>query len=250
MPIDPSQSKATPQPGEQHSSQTLPTGRRWIIALLPGLLLSGALVGLERWGAGSVPGLVFAALLAPALGARFGSGDRCAWIFASLTIGVSVAWALDPGVNVVGAVGAWVGLLLLGQGIGMALDGCCSWDRPSMGAALFLVAVLLTALPGGAGRLSSGAFEPKTTAWMLDLSPASLVVESAGVDWIRHPAVYGPAGGDALGPDLRQPWGTFGSQMLGDGAVQGGVLAGGVLGLVGYVLTLLFRRRRPPLPPS
>lgn len=223
----------------------IPAGEIPMWGLLPTCLLGlglGLLAwGARWWGVGPVPVLVAGALLAPALGARLGS--RCQWGL-HLTLasaGVLMFWVLDSRVNSWGAAGAWAGLLMLGRGLGAVLVGRCGGDVRSVAAAVFLGAALLSALPGGAGRVSSGAFSPQTTVWMLDLSPATLMVESAGIDWLRYPAVYGPAGGDAIGPDLRIPWNAWGWA-----PIPGGVLAGGVLSLVGYALTCLSRRLRRP----
>ncbi|HIL36446.1 MAG TPA: hypothetical protein EYG26_03095 [Planctomycetes bacterium] len=206
--------------------------------MLVGLCLGAVALAAARWGAGPVPALVFAALLAPMIGACLGAaGPGVPKLWASFRMGLAAlvilaCWALVPGVDPVGVVLAWSGLMLLGSGLAALMHGRWSIDRRSLGAALFFLGALLSALPGGAGRLQGGAFDPATTAWLLDLSPATLMVESAGLDWLRHPAVYGPAGGDALGPDLRGPWGA---------------LAGGVLALVGYALTQLgWRLRRAP----
>ena len=46
-------------------------------------------------------------------------------------------------------------------------------------------------------------WSPGVTSWLLDLSPRTLLMESAGLDWMRHPAMYEAAGTDRLGPGLR-----------------------------------------------
>ena len=211
--------------------------RELLPGLLPGLFLGllpgGLALGADRMGLGPVPGLVFAGLLAPLVGARLGGvGALAAGRMALAALGVWICWSFVPRTDALGVLCAWSGLMLLGSGLGSLLRGRWSLDSSVLGAALFLLAAFLTVLPGGAGRVDGGAFEPEITAWLLDLSPASLMVESAGIDWLRHPAVYGPAGGDAIGPDLRGPWGP---------------LAGGVLALLGCVLTFLgWRWRRAP----
>ena len=65
---------------------------------------------------------------------------------------------------------------------------------------------MVVSLPGAAGLSAEPVWSPRAAALLLDFSPATLLVESAGVDWMRQPAVYGPAGADAIGPDLRLPW--------------------------------------------
>ena len=97
---------------------------------------------------------------------------------------------------------AWTGLFVAGFGA-----GCLAPRRALAGAALaLLLAALLVSLPGAAGLPEEPVWSPRAAARLLDLSPATLLVESAGVDWMRQPAVYGPAGADAIGPDLRMPW--------------------------------------------
>jgi len=84
-----------------------------------------------------------------------------------------------------------------------------SWSHA--GAACFLAAtVLLSALPGRAGltRSSPAGRDPALAAALLDLSPLTLAAEAAGIDWMRHPAVYGPAGTDWFS-DRRSPYGPL-----------------------------------------
>jgi hypothetical protein len=69
------------------------------------------------------------------------------------------------------------------------------------------LAGLLTALPLALGPASGPGWDPALVAWTLDLSPVTLVIEAAGHDWLRDPAIYDAAGGDAIGPDLRTPLG-------------------------------------------
>ncbi len=152
-------------------------------------------------------------------------------------------WRLPPWVApVVGAV--WLGGVLLAQASGPRTDsphwawawmvwtglmaagfaaGTSARGRPGRGAAAsLLVTAALTGLPGGAGLGHLPRWSPSAAARLLDLSPATLLVESAGIDWMRHPAVYAPAGADSIGPDLRLPW--------------RGELAGPVVLLVGCAL--------------
>jgi len=56
-------------------------------------------------------------------------------------------------------------------------------------AAAALVALPTKGAPGGDGRAGE-PWSPATARVLLDLSPATLLVESSGVDWMRHPAVY------------------------------------------------------------
>jgi hypothetical protein len=44
---------------------------------------------------------------------------------------------------------------------------------------------------------------PEVASVLLDASPVAWASESAGIDWMRHPAVYDAAGTADIGPDLR-----------------------------------------------
>jgi hypothetical protein len=117
------------------------------------------------------------------------------------------------------------GLFAAGLGSGAFLGARQLW-RGS--AACLLIAALAAGLPHKGG-LAGEAWAPETGACLLDLSPVTLVVESAGVDWMRHSAVYEPVGTSSIGPDLRTAWRGF--------------LAGPTVLLVGCTLALLGRRR-------
>ena len=110
--------------------------------------------------------------------------------------------------------------------------GCGAWAGPRRlwggCASLLLLAAIATGLPHKGG-LSDDTWSPEVAARLLDLSPSALVVESAGVDWMRHPAVYDPVGTSSIGPDLRTAWRGF--------------LAGPTVLLVGCALVLLGRRK-------
>lgn len=97
---------------------------------------------------------------------------------------------------------AGAGLFGLGAGLG-ARDPRAALARA---AALLLGGALLAALPSCGGVAGEAPWSPVLAARWLDASPASLVVECAGIDWMRHPAVYAPVGADAIGPQLRLPW--------------------------------------------
>ncbi|MHC4378314.1 MAG: hypothetical protein ACYS26_17060, partial [Planctomycetota bacterium] len=143
---------------------------------------------------------------------------------------------LEPG-------GAWLSLLALW--VGWALAGAGSGARAarigglpaSLGLALAWTALgaLLIALPGRGERAPAGAVgpagwaqgTPERAALLLDLSPASWAFEVAGVDWMRHPAVYDPAGTDWFSGS-RAPWssGLAGPLALVLGCAFGGCCAG------------------------
>lgn len=117
----------------------------------------------------------------------------------------------------------------LGPALGTAAIGL-AWGarRPSWsagGAAATLVAMTLaSAIPGRADLIQRGwaQRDPALAERLLDASPTTLAVESAGIDWMRHPGVYEPAGTDWFS-GRRQPYGP---------------LAGGLALVVGCALAL------------
>jgi len=129
------------------------------------------------------------------------------------------------------AAASWTGLFVLGFALGPFFLRH-SWT--ALGLSLCL-STLLAALPlsGGeesaawAGR-SLGQASPALAALAFDASPMTLVLESGGVDWMRHRAVYTAAGTEWFS-DRRQPY--------------RGKLAASLVLLVGYVLNLLTRSR-------
>lgn len=169
-------------------------------------------------------GLAWLGLIAPTCGALAASAGPAA--LAVPLVWLALAASLGAPVSGLAAAG------LFGIGVGLGLR----WPASRVGVAggLLLVSALLVALPSCAGIAGHAPWSPPTTARLLDLSPAVLIVEFAGIDWLRHPAVYGPAGGDAIGPSLRVPW--------------SGPLAVTVLLLLGVALPALLPRTRAPQP--
>jgi|LWDU01.1.fsa_nt_gi hypothetical protein len=98
--------------------------------------------------------------------------------------------------------------------VGFSLANLCGAMRPrrclAVAAALWVVAGLLCALPSGAGLLAR-PFPAEALAVLFDISPQVWVFEVAGFDWLRHPAVYEPAGAADLDPTLRTAWGFQGA---------------------------------------
>jgi hypothetical protein len=139
-----------------------------------------------------------------------------------------VAWLISaPFDHRISAIGAILGLTSLGWGLGTWFDVA----RARVFGVLLLLSATLAGLPSAGGRGSGAAWPPEVAAVLLNLSPATLAAESAGVDWMTRPAVYEPVGADAIGPDLRVPYRR---------------LAGWVVLLVGCSITcgvLLHRRR-------
>jgi hypothetical protein len=153
---------------------------------------------------GSVFALAWVALCAPAAGhltgASPGNALRFVWPLVSwaLVFGICIALSGAP-------VSLWAALVLIGLFLLGAASGRASHETWS-GAGLWLVlAFALAGAPLGFGRLAT-PLPPEWTARLLDLSPLSLVLESAGVDWMRHPAIYDAAGTLDIGPELRQAW--------------------------------------------
>ena len=115
---------------------------------------------------------------------------------------------------------AWTGLYAAGYGAGRLAP-----LRGASGAsALFLASALLAALPIFPGFLGQ-PWPPPIAARLLDLSPATLLAECAGLDWMRHPAVYAPAGAADIDPATR--------------VAYSGALAGPLAFVVGCALAAL-----------
>ncbi len=102
------------------------------------------------------------------------------------------------------------------------------------GALLLLLGWGADGAAAGWGILEpSPPWSPGVAGAMLDLAPRTLLMESAGVDWMRHPMVYGPVGTDRIGPGIR--------------SVYAGPVAGSATLLVGCLLMaarIVVERRR------
>ena len=115
------------------------------------------------------------------------------------------------------------GMVLLGAALAPWADARSGWPATSVAASglaravsLFLLAACLDGAAVGWGIVEPRPpWSPELTAFLLDLSPRTLVLEAGGVDWMRHDAIYGPAGTDRLGPGIRTAW---------DGSVAGPLL--------------------------
>ena len=170
------------------------------------------------------------ALLAPAAGAFVAARGTALWPLALVApavwmalVGVIDASSLHGLPTPAWAGVAWTGLYLSGFGI-----GCVQSGRPfAYAGALLFLATSLFALSGAFGfRVAGGGHE--LAAWLLDLSPVTLVVECAGIDWMRHPAIYDVAGD--IPPDVRTAY--------------RGILAGPCVLLVGLTFAIFGARRR------
>lgn len=146
--------------------------------------------------------LIWLAVTAPACGFLLGALGVRPWPFAPAAPGIwmaALAWldvasARDLATPIWSAL-AWTGLFALGLGLGRLRApgrGIDARSRALGGAGVLLViAAALVALPGKGG-VADEPWPAATASVLLDLSPATLLVESAGVDWMRHPSVYEP----------------------------------------------------------
>ncbi len=143
------------------------------------------------------------------------------------------AFAALPGRGA--ALAVLCGLFLLGVALSPASPDFAGRIRAALTRAALLVLIGWCAdgAAGGWGILRPvPPWSPGVTSWLLDLSPRTLLMESAGLDWLRHPAVYEAAGTDRLGPGLR--------------TVFAGPVAGSATLLVGctsVAVRVLIRRR-------
>lgn len=109
---------------------------------------------------------------------------------------------------------AWSGLF----GVGFALGRLWPERRWRIASACFVACGVSNAL-AISGAWLAAPFPPALAARLLDLAPATLLAECAGLDWMRHPAIYEPAGALDIDPALRVAW--------------RGMLAGPIVFLVG-----------------
>ncbi|MFT7679246.1 MAG: hypothetical protein ACI8QC_003247 [Planctomycetota bacterium] len=187
----------------------------------------GLLAGLPLCGLVSqdpVLAWAWAGVVAPAAGALASGAERPGapvwrpWLtglVAALVLGLAL-----PGLpSVGGALGAVAGLAGLGWGLGL----WAGERRGALAIGLFVAAALSAVLPGLGGVLGDAPWAPEVAAGLLRASPATFVVESGGVDWLRHSAIYDPVGGDSIGPSLHQAWGSLAG--LAPGVVGFGVAA-------------------------
>lgn len=170
--------------------------------------------------------LVWLALWAPAAGALCASFAIRLW---PLGLAISAVWMLllvltdasssrDLPTPFYAAL-AWTGLFGLGFGL-----GACARRSPWHAAAwVLIVAAMLVALPV-AGGLVGQPFPAALGARLLDASPASLLAECSGLDWMRHPGIYAAADTASMDPSLRLPY--------------RGSLAGPLVLLLGWVFAL------------
>jgi hypothetical protein len=130
----------------------------------------------------------------------------------------------------------WAGCALTGLfSVGFALGSLPSRSIWRKVGTVLLCEAFLCALPLSGALLHTPPPAP-VNARLLDLSPATLVVECAGVDWMRHPAIYDAASTSDIDPILRSAY--------------DGRLAGGLVFVVGCALALSLQRVRDRRWPS
>jgi hypothetical protein len=149
--------------------------------------------------------LVWIALIAPAAGCACAALGLRPWPYAAVVPG---AW-----MSLVALVGAFSertlptplwgsfafsGLFFFGGAIGAL------WARRvASSAGLVLLATALAIVAPCRGSYADTPWPAKAASVLLDLSPATLVAECSGLDWMRHPSIYGPVGTDRF---EREPW--------------------------------------------
>ena len=180
--------------------------REWLLVVSVALVvaLPRGVGALER----SAP-VVWLAWLSMPLGAWLGS-RRAGW-FATVTLGVlsSVVLLLErqpvDWLAFASAEAAFLGV----AGSGAALAFALPRHPHGAVAAAWLLSSAACLAPSSRGWLCGEPWSPEIAARLLDLSPTALVLESFGVDWMRHPWVYDPAGTSSIGPELRLAWGRL-----------------------------------------
>lgn len=214
-------------------------GRAERAALGAVLCLSGAL---GAWpgshGPDPVAALAWLAVLAPAAGSLAATRGLSllplGWLVPVLWT-LPVAWAgassPRPLPGLAWAALAWTGLYAAGAGLGLVARAR-GWNPWATCGLVLLASGLLAVLPAR-GSIASAPWPVPAARALLDLAPPALVIECAGVDWMRHPAVYDPVQSDRF---ERRAW--------------RGALAGPVALLVGCLLAALARllpaREREP----
>lgn len=173
--------------------------------------------------------LAWLGLVAPAMGFLCGAMGLGLWPYPVAVPGVwmilltradlgSPRDLLDP---------AWGALAVFGLfGIGAGLGSVFPRAGLAGVGGVFLLCAGLSGL-GSRGGLGGEEWPGAQASRALDVSPVALCLESAGVDWMRRPAIYEPVGTDRF-----------------ERRAHGGPLAGLGLLLVGWALAAVGRRRR------
>jgi hypothetical protein len=184
--------------------------------------------------------LAWIAVVSPAVGVVAAGLGLGAWPFG---LAVPAAWMiglvwLDARAGAALPDPAWAAMTWTGMyALGFAAGALSVRRAPRTAALAFALAGLLAGLPlaggAGAGMLGDrtwGEITPDGAARLFDASPVTMLLESAGVDWMRHPSVYDAAGTEWFS-DRRAPY--------------RGRLAGPLLLVVGCASVLAVARRIP-----
>ncbi len=182
--------------------------------------------------------MAWVAVISLPTGAYAGASGLRAWPFGLAIPGswmVILAWlgGSSPSALPEPAWGAaaWTGLFVIGMAVGAAVRSNpwrCAGGSLALAALCSVLPVSGTPALGLYGGRSLGQVDPQFAAVAFDTSPITLVIESAGADWMRHRAVYEAAGTEWFS-DRREPY-------------RGKVAASLVL-LLGYLGILLTRSR-------
>jgi hypothetical protein len=206
-------------------------------ALAFGALALPGFVPIARGGAGGADPLamlVWLAIVAPAAGCAAAAGGIAGWSYAASVPGIwAMALVIADGrserdlATPLWAACALGGAFFAGHAAGTALG-----RRALAGIApVAAVTLALVAAPSAAG-LAGAPWPPGLASALLDLSPATLVAECAGVDWMRAPVIY-----DAVATDRFER------------AAWSGALAGPAALLLGCAAWALASRTRGPSDP-
>jgi hypothetical protein len=149
--------------------------------------------------------LAWLALCAPSVGVLAGSLELALW---PLGVTVPALWAAALGSvdafsrrdlpDPVWAAVCAAGLFLAGFALGRARPA----QRWRDAASVFLFG-LCAACACFAGEILRAPLPSTWSARLIDVSPITWLVESAGVDWMRHPSLYAAAGTVDIDPSLR-----------------------------------------------
>ncbi len=183
--------------------------RHLLLALaLAALALPGALPG-GRGAPDAIAFLTWLAFLAPAVGALAAGLRIPLWPHAAaipgtwmlVLVGVDALGPRDLATPIWSSLAA-AGLFGLGFGIGRLLRS----ENAAVTAAGLLTLSAILVLAPVAGATLRAPWPARASAILLDASPATLLAECGGIDWLRHPAVYDAAGTSDIDPRTRSPY--------------------------------------------
>jgi hypothetical protein len=183
--------------------------RQLSLALAFGALALPGMIAVERPGVAAEPDplalLVWLALVAPAAGCAAAAAGVAGWSYTAAVPGLwSIVLVIVDGRSERDLPTPLWGACALGGAflLGHAAGTWCRARSLAAAAVLALGALALACAPFAAGRIGS-PWPPGIASGLLDLSPATLAAECAGVDWMRTPVIY-----DAVATDRfeRSAW--------------------------------------------